>query len=126
MASGEDGGYRGRPGRHQRLIPSPVITYVYNAAGLLQSVTDPVMTTTYTYDNAGRHSPSRARPEQFHAVDQHHTYDGDGNVFTVTDPMGYETTLQYDLLDHLTTTQAVPATAANPSRTTFTTIWASF
>ena len=96
-------------------LPSPVITYVYNAAGLLQSVTDPVMTTSYTYDDAGRQlTVSTPDPNSSTPLTSTTTYDGDGNVLTVTDPMGYKTTLQYDLLDHLIqTTQPNPGPGSN-------------
>jgi RHS repeat-associated protein len=69
------------------------------AAGLLQSVTDPLNhTTTYSYDNYRRLSV--VTDALLHATT--YTYDANGNPSTTTDALGHMSTTLYDALGRQT------------------------
>ena len=74
-------------------ISSDVTSYAYNPAGDLQSITDPVTTTSYTYDAAGEEltvsQPNPNSPGNY--LTTTYGYDADGNVLSVEDPKGYTT-----------------------------------
>ena len=84
-------------------ISSDVTGYAYNPAGDLQSITDPVTTTSYTYDAAGEEltvsQPNPNSPGNY--LTTTYGYDADGNVLSVEDPKGYTTSYTYDMLDQL-------------------------
>ena len=93
-------------------------SYGYNAAGELASVTDPVTTTSYTYDDAGRQlTTSQPDPNAGADLTTTTAYDADGNVLSVTDPKGNETDYTYDPLDKLSTVTQPAVSTGTPVTT---------
>lgn len=78
---------------------SPEIQYAYDAAGNLESETDPDgNTTSYTYDALGR---ELSQADELGDT-TYYVYDGDGNVSQSTDPDGQVIQYTYNDLNQLT------------------------
>ena len=94
--------------------PSLVTSYTYDDAGNLQSVETSLNTATFLYDALGRKTAVETTDPitngddgnnntgDFSLLVTGYVYDGDGNVVSMTDPMGNVTMFQYDLLDQQT------------------------
>jgi RHS repeat-associated protein len=100
-------------------VPPRVITYDYNAAGQLVSLTDPDSMLTLGYhatgllasvDNSGTPGAPQVRID--------YGYDGNGNLTTVSDSLGGLTTYGYDELDRPVSVEQ-SGTGVDPKRVEF-------
>ncbi len=86
---------------------TPEAKFVYNAAGQVTKTIDSNgIVTQYTYDAATGYLTAAAKDPAGLNVVTAMTYDNLGNVKTITDPLGYITSLDYDTHNNLIKTTA--------------------
>ncbi|MFD0597125.1 hypothetical protein ACFQZ4_36690 [Catellatospora coxensis] len=81
--------------------PADVTRYGYTAAGMLETVTDPLNNTWRYHYNQRNLKDLVTDPD---AGDTRYTYDGIGNVTSVTDSRGIKVSTRYDALNRRTET----------------------
>lgn len=83
-------------------VPPRVITYTWDAAGLLESVSDPDSALAFTwYDDGQLHTVDTTGTPGAPPVTLTYTYDGADAVHTVADSLGGLTTWDWDFLGRL-------------------------
>ncbi len=98
---------------------APITNYVYDSAGNLSRITDPLnRVTDFVYDKLDRKTSEKSPAVGMTLISPtfNWTYDAAGNVISTTDPLGRVTTNAYDAVNQLTSITH-PRTVAADSTT---------